>query len=207
MAHASSGPYGTPGVKGSIGQVTLTQGRRGETILKQKPMPSNPNTDAQYGNRGMFGWVSKQWRNLTAELQLTYHAAAVANQTSDFAQFSKANANRWQSGKYPSQDAAAAEAHNASATADITITKGIGVPDKIEIALNGAQHDWGIAVFYKNGNSPSGMRAELWDVLAVEQGQHTYTIETQGAAGDQWGVIVFSTDGKAAAIVVEARPA
>jgi len=207
MARALSGPYGTPGVIGSIGQVTLTQGRRGQTILKSKPMPTNPNTDAQYGNRGMFGWVAKQWRDLDAEDQLTFHADAVLQQIADFAQYSKANANRWQAAKYPSKDATAAEAHTATATCDITVTKGVGGPDSIVFALTAAATDWGMAIFKKNGNSPSGLRSELWDVLTLTTGHHSYVIETLGEAGDQWGAIVFSDDGKQANIVIEARPA
>lgn len=207
MATALSGPYGTPGVKGSIGQVTLTQGRRGQTVLKSKPMPTNPNTDAQYGNRAMFGWTAKQWRELSAEDQLSYHTAALAAQTADFAQFAKANADRWQNGKYPSMNSDAAELHAATASGSFAITKGVGVPDLIAFTLTAAATDWGVAIFRKNGGSPSGTRAELWDVLLLTTGAHTYNIETMGEVGDQWGAIVFSHDGKQSAIEVEARPA
>jgi hypothetical protein len=206
MARANVGPYGTPGVVGSIGGVTMTQSRRGQTVLKSKPRPTNPQSDAQMGNRGMFGFVSKQWANLDAETKLSYHDRALAQQISDFAAYSQANANRWQAAKYPSQDYAAAEAHTPTATAEITITKGVGTPDVIEIDLTAAATDWGIAVFKKNGGAPVGARVELWDVLPAETGAHTYRIETMGEAGDQWGVIVFTDDGKAAVIVVEARP-
>lgn len=207
MARAASGPYGTPGVVGSIGGVTLTQGRRGQTILKAKPVPTNPQSDAQMGNRGMFGFVSKAWRDLDPADQLSYHDRALAQQISDFAAYSQANANRWQANRYPSQNIAAAGAHAATATATVDVTKGVGVPDTIVIALNGGANDWGIAVYKKNGGAPTGTRAELWDVLPVQAGQHNYTIETMGEAGDQWGVIVFSDDGDAAEIVVDARPA
>ena len=207
MATALSGPYGTPGVKGSIGQVTLTQGRRGQTVLKSKPMPTNPQSDAQMGNRGMFGFVSKQWRELDAEDQLSYHDGAVALQIADFAMYSKANALRWQASRYPSQNAAASETTAATATGTIDITKGVGAPDRIEIALTALATDWGIAVFKKNGAAPTGLRSELWDVLPTLLGAQTYVIETPGEPGDEWGIIVFSVDGKKAAIVVEARPA
>jgi hypothetical protein len=207
MARAASGPYGTPGVVGSIGGVTLTQGRRGQTILKAKPIPSNPQSDAQMGNRAMFGFVSKQWREVAAEDQLSYHDRALAQQISDFAAYSQANANRWQANRYPSQNIDAAGAHAATATGTVDVTKGVGVPDTIVISLNGGANDWGIAVFRKNGGAPTGTRAELWDVLPVEAGQHDYTIETMGEVGDQWGVIVFSDDGDTAPIVVDARPA
>jgi hypothetical protein len=195
MAQALTGPFGTPGVRGSIAGLTITQSARGKTVLKSKPMPTNPQSDAQTGNRGMFGWVAKQWADLAAEAKLSFDDLASAAKTSAFAQYSKFNADRWQLGKYPSQATPAGEAKTPS-TPGVDVTKNVGTPDVIAITVTADADDWGLAIFFKNGGAPTGLRTELWDVRTLEVGANTINLEVMGNAGDQWG-----------AIVVDARPA
>ncbi len=206
MAQSLTGPYGTPGVRGSIAGLTLTQSRRGKTVLKSKPQPTNPQSDAQMGNRGMFGWVAKQWAELSDESKLTFDDLAAAAKTSAFPQYSKFNADRWQLGKYPSQDTPAAELKTPS-TPGVDVTKNVGTPDVIAVTVTADADDWGVAIFYKNGGAPTGLRTELYDVRTLEVGANTINLEVMGEAGDQWGAIVFAIDGKHGAIVVDARPA
>lgn len=203
MAKAATGPWGTPGVTGSIGPVTFAQGKRGETILKEKPVPTNPQSASQTGNRGMFGWIAQKWAGLDAADQDSYDAAAAADQISSFAQYSKQNNVRWQQSKAPSKNSTAAEALTAMIPT-ITIVAGSGgAPNVATITPGATNNAWGATVFYKAASAPTGLRAENIAVRDIAVSGSNVVVEHAGDAAGYYGVMVLTEDGVFGAIVTD----
>jgi hypothetical protein len=204
MAQAQTGPWGTPGVTGSIAQTTFSRGAQGQTILKSKPQPTNPRTASQQAGRAMFGFVAKQWALLPALDQGSYDAPAAAALISPFAQYSKDNALRHQQGQAPSQNRAAAEEETPSVPTIAAVLGSDGADNVVTVTITGAATDWGIAVYHADGENPSGAKAQLIAVRAVATEAQTIDIPHAGTATSQYAVRTFTVDGKFSALVQEA---
>jgi len=201
MAKAATGPFGTPGVTGSIGPVTFSQGQQGQTVIKTKPVPSNPQSASQTGNRSMFAFISQQWAGLSEAEQETYDDAAAANSLQPFAQYAKDNNRRWQQSKAPSKARTAAETETPAVP---TITANAGdseTPNTLEISVTATSTDWGVAVYYKADSAPAGARNQCIAVRELAVGANSIIVEHDGELDGYYGVRVFTSDGVIGTIV------
>jgi hypothetical protein len=205
MARALTGPYGCEGAKGSIGGLTLTQHPTAGTVLKRKPQPSNPQTAAQMGNRGMFGFVGSQWANLSAEEKANWEQLGQSSQISGFAAFSKHNANRWQMGKTPTQDYPAAETATPSTSVTLTVTNRNDAPDSAVAEVTAGAHDWGVIFYRGTAGNPTGTKSEVIAIRELTPSQaNTVQVDHDGDDADIIKVAVFTDDGKRGSLVAPA---
>lgn len=196
MATALTGPYGCEGTKGSIGGLTLTQHPKAGTVLKRKPQPSNPQSNAQMGNRHMFGFVGAMWADLTAEQKATWEEVAAAQQISPFAAFTQKNALRHQMGKAPTKSWPAAEAQAATTSGTLAVVDRDDAPDTATFTITAGAHDWGVVFYRGTAGDPTGAKSEIIGVQALTPSSaNVLTIDHDGADADIFGCKVFSDDG------------
>jgi hypothetical protein len=201
MATAATGPYGCEGARGSIGGLTLTQHPKAGTVLKRKPMPSNPQSVAQMGNRHMFGFTGAQWAGLSAEEKADWETLGQASQISGFAAFTKYNADRWQQTKPPTQAYPAAESATPTSSGTLAVTNNADGPDAAVFTITAGANDWGVVFFRKVGGSPTGLRSEVIAVrLLTPSSANVITVEHDGENADIFGCKVFTNDGKFSAM-------
>lgn len=205
MATALTGPYGCEGTKGSIGGLTLTQHPTAGTVLKRKPQPSNPRSVGQMGNRHMFGFVGSQWANLSAEEQANWETLGQGKQISGFAAYTQANANRWQLGKYPSQDYPAAETAVPSSDGVLAVTNNAGAPDVITFTVTPDANDWAVIFFRKVGGTPTGLKTEVIAIRELTPGsENEVVVYHDGENADIVKCAVFTNDGVRSALIATA---
>jgi hypothetical protein len=196
MAQSLTGPWGTPGVRGTIGSTTFSRGKQGQTVLKMKPIPTNPRTTGQQANRGAFGFISREWQNLDAEDQQSYTAAAQANLIGDNAQYTKDNSLRVAANKAPSQNRAAAELLTPAAASGELTPATVDSPAVLDLAITGDADTWGLMVYHRSGGPPTGVKSQIIAVLKVATGAQTLQVEHAGGIDSEYAVRSFSVDGK-----------
>lgn len=93
------GPLMSMGASGSIGGMLTFGKNKGRNYVRQLVIPSNPQTAAQMGVRSLFGWLGKEWAQLTVANQATWETKAAQTVISPFAAFMAQSMDNWSNAK------------------------------------------------------------------------------------------------------------
>lgn len=82
------------GAHGSVGQAITAQKRHSGTLLREKPKPTDPETDRQLWHRYLYRQACQYWQTLTPAQKRTWQSDAVPFHMSGFAYFMRHELDR-----------------------------------------------------------------------------------------------------------------
>lgn len=93
------GPLHSQGASGQFANDIVFVMYRGQPVVRSYVVPSNPNSDAQRGQRAFFGGLAKLYPLLSADDKATWDAAAAAANYDPRNAFASANLARFKNGQ------------------------------------------------------------------------------------------------------------
>jgi hypothetical protein len=140
------GPMFSLDASGTIADSATFSKWKGRNYVRQRVVPSNPQSGPQTGMRAMLSFLSKAWASLSAANKATWDTRGKATVISNFNAFTSYNQTRWRSYKGPSKEDPAAEASAAATAPTTTVTGGIRQA-QLSIADGGTPPDWGYLIY------------------------------------------------------------
>lgn len=136
------GPMFSLKASGTLADTITFTSWKGRSVVRERVIPSNPQSGPQTGMRSMMKFLSQIWNGLTTGNKATWEDLAAATVISEFNAFTSFNMLRWRSYKTPSKETPAAEASGAPAAPTTTPTGGIRQV-QLSIADGAPAPDWG----------------------------------------------------------------
>lgn len=119
---------------------------KGRNYIRERVIPSNPQSGAQTGLRAMFKFLSQEWDGLTAAEKATWLDRATQLVVSNFNAFMSLNQTRWRNFWTPSQEDPPAEASSAPSGCTGVATPGVRSMS-LAITHGATAADWGMVIF------------------------------------------------------------
>jgi len=196
------GPLFSLDASGTIGDAVTFSKWKGRPYVRERVIPSNPQSGPQVGMRAMLKYLAQQWAGLSAANKATWDTRAAQTAISAFNAFCAYNQNRWRSFKSPSKEDPAAEAQATPSAPTTTATGGIRQV-QLSIADGATPPQWGWFIYR---STTTGFTPAYSNLVAVVErtGTPTVYIDAGLAAGTYYYRIGgFSVDGVKGALEVE----
>lgn len=134
------------GASGTIGEALTFATWKGRAYLRERVIPSNPKSQAQWGIRSMLRFLSQEWSGLSAADKATWETLAESQAISPFNAYVQQNMYRWRDFLTPSADYPAA---GGGTPAAITATTTLPVGKLIvsQVTLGAGADQWGVIVY------------------------------------------------------------
>lgn len=142
------GPMMSLGASGSLADAVTFSIWKGRPYVRERVIPSNPQSGAQVGLRAMFSFLSKAWDALDAGDKASFQDLADQLVASPFNAYIAVNLHRWTNFLGPSQDTPPAEVHSGS---DRILMTAAWEENRIKLSsvATTANQQWGIIYFAK----------------------------------------------------------
>jgi hypothetical protein len=127
---------------GTIADTATFSKWKGRNYVRQRVIPSNPQSGPQTGIRAMMKFLSQIWAGLTTGNKATWDTRAALTNISAFNAFTSYNQARWRSFKAPTKQDPAGETGAAANAPTTTATGGIRQV-QLSIADGVTPPDWG----------------------------------------------------------------
>lgn len=157
------GPCFSIDASGTLADTLTFTKWKGRNVVRERVIPSNPQSGPQTGMRSMFKFLSQIWDGLSAADKATWEDLADATVISEFNAFTSFNMLRWRSYKTPSKQTPAAEVSTPPAAPTTTPTGGIR-QIQLSIADGAPAPDWGWIIHRSTG---TGFTPAYSNVIAV----------------------------------------
>jgi len=121
---------------------------KGRGYVRERVIPSNPQSGAQVGRRAMFSFLSKAWDALSDADKATWQDLADELISAPFNAYIKFNMERWHNFLTPSHDQPCLDIHSSS---DRTLSAAVWEENRIKLSSTAttANEQWGIVYFAK----------------------------------------------------------
>lgn len=140
------GPAMSIDASGTLAKTITFSKWKGRNYLRSRVIPSNPQSGAQTGRRGMFAFLSQAWNALSVADKATWQDHADELVASCFNAYVSDNMKRWHNFRGPTQAFPATETGTPS---DNAITGAAWEENRIALAVSGSAlgDAWAFAVF------------------------------------------------------------
>lgn len=140
------GPALSLDASGTLADTMVFSKWKGRNYVRERVIPSNPQSGAQTGVRAMFKFLSQEWAGLTSAEQATWLDRATQLVASNFNAFMSLNAKRWRDFNTPTQEDPPAEASTPPDACTGVATPGVR---SMSLAITHGTNlgDWGCAIF------------------------------------------------------------
>lgn len=157
------GPMMSLQASGTIGNTLTFAEWKGRPYVRQRVIPTNPNSAAQQGVRSMLKFLADQWSIISALDKATYTTAAEGRNISEYNQYISENLSRWQTFNTPAQASPPAEASTPLTVSTMTLTGGVK-SITVELTPSAATDIWGFVLM----RDTAEITAPAWNlVIAV----------------------------------------
>lgn len=164
------GPMMSLDASGTLADAITFSKWKGRNYVRERVIPSNPQSGAQTGRRAMFRFLSQAWDALATADKATFQDLADELVASTFNAYISLNMQDWHNFLCPSQTLARARTNTPS---DNALTAAAWEENRIKLTLSGSAlgDAWGMNIFaYEStGFTPSVgncILAELDDTIA-----------------------------------------
>ena len=164
-----NGPMFSLGASGTIGNTLVFSIWKGRAYVRQRVIPTNPQSASQTGMRSMFSFLAKQWVNLSTADQDTFNADAESKSISPFNSYMALNMDRWKNYLPPSQTFVPAEASTPLTITTMNLTGGEAYVN-VELTPSGGTDIWGFEVY-----------RDLAEITDPNNSNAVYVMEADGA--------------------------
>lgn len=187
-----SGPMLSLDARGKFGGALVFSNWKGRPTVRQLVKPSNPRSNAQYGQRAMMKFLSPAWGGLSAANKATWANLAAQDVISNFNAFCKFNLDKWTQFTTPYQTPTSS-GQTAPVMGALTVTGGVGIINVSQV-ITTANNIWGmlIAVSTTTGFTPA--KTDVRDAvlysaspitrILTDLDPGTYYVRTSGFTGD-----------------------
>lgn len=152
------------------GQFASTLGyaiTKGRQITKLSTPPSNPNSPRQQTQRAMVRFLGANWRVFkTAPIEASWTAAAAAENTTEFLEYSRCNLNRWAQLQAPTQSFPAAGSGSKQTWSAAPDAQGGVKAINIAWRVNQLNQGWGMIIYLA---ATPGSSLTNTSVVAIER--------------------------------------
>ena len=142
------GPMFSLGASGTLGDAVTFSINKGRPYVRERVMPSQPQTGAQVGRRAMLSFLSPAWDALSDADKATWQTLADEMITAPFNAYMKTNLERWHNFLTPSHDVHAYDVHSSS---DRALASAAYEENRIKLSTTATapNEQWGIIYFAK----------------------------------------------------------
>jgi len=181
---------------GTIGNAMTFSRWKGRNYIRERVIPANPRSSAQWGVRSMMRFLSQQWASISPLDQAAWDELADAQAISRFNAYVQNNMLGWRNFMPPTQRYPAART-GTPAPITASVATALGNLINVTLTLDAGADQWGAIIFVASasGLTPGRSNARFIDAAPASQ-----------ATGFQFGPFepgtyylryhTFSTDGK-----------
>lgn len=189
---------------GTYGKAMTFAKWKGRNYVRERVVPTNPQSAKQVGVRGLMKFLSQAWAAISAPNKATWDALAAATSISAFNAFMAHNLNRWQNFLSPTQANPAAGASTGLTITTHTITGGVGQTTH-SITPSGGTSIWGYAIFRELSVITTPSWANCIAVIPANGASAvTYVDSPLAAATYHYRVAAINVDGVMGAVHADA---
>lgn len=188
------GPGLSTAAAGTIGDIMTYSSTKGRAYVKKRPTPTQPRSGLQVSMRAMMTFLTKQWKQLTANQQATWKDIYSDTQPNTYNSYLRYNLERWRRRAAPSKAYPATEENVSAEFPAITATGGVR-HCVIDVQATMDAHDnWSFLIFHATDDVPTHTVENLITVIRVEDTDHHYWTHSPLAAGTHYYMAVPVAD-------------
>ncbi len=148
-----SGPMMSLGASGTLADTITFATWKGRPYVRERVIPSNPQSGAQTGRRSMFKFTTQNWTNLSAPKKATWQDLADQIVASPFNAFIRQNMENWHNFLAPSEEASALRSDVAGVSDNASDGTWEENRIKLETTLATLNQNWGLIIFASDTTS------------------------------------------------------
>lgn len=192
------GPAMSLAASGTLANTLTFSSWKGRSYVRERVIPSNPQSGLQTGFRSMFKFLSQNWAGLSAANQATYQTLADASVISPFNAFMAFNQLRWRRFLSPSQETPPDEAGSVGTytAGDPAATGGVAsvtIAHTIDLAI---EDNWGLLIFKGTTAFATGVSNLVAAILSTSLStEYTWLDSPLSAATYYYNTRLFTLDG------------
>jgi len=143
-----NGPLMSMDASGTLADAVTFSKWRGRNYVRERVIPSNPETGAQVGRRAMFRFLTQNWDAILVGDKATWQDLADQIVASKFNAYLKQNMEDWHNFLCPSMVTPTSRTLTAS---DNVLTAAAWEENRIKLSIAGAalEDGWGITIYAK----------------------------------------------------------
>jgi len=189
------GPMMSFEASGTIGKIATFSKWKGRPYVRQRVVPSNPQSALQVSTRAILRFLSQAWIDIGSTPQGSWDDLAAAAQISPFNAYIGRNGSRFREFQSPSQTYPAAE---TGTPAVATLDSATGGPSYMDVAfsITTLNDVWGVMLFRSATGTFTPSRGNCIAVIPVDNtGSLVYTDSNLDAGDYYYDACFFSKEG------------
>lgn len=179
-----TGPGMSLSASGSLAGTLVYSRWKGRPYIRQLVIPSNPKSPAQTAFRGMWGFLSNQWKNFAPEDWALWVPLGEQGNYSPFNAYVKFNQDRWSHVQYPKMTPDIAP-DTPGTWDDVTANAGVRLVD-LSLTLDAVGDNWGAVIYRKVDTAPDGLFSEAIAVVSLINDTPTHYVDTAVLPGVEY---------------------